>query len=291
MMQKKRYLLFLLLSIGLFLLLQSCGGAAPAPTEEEPAAEEPVVQPTMTVAPLLTPLIPVTGGGDTPTPAPTMTQDVPVAPPAATPVPRIPEQRRLTLEFPPKIRAGDSDIIRLTLEIDEMGNIAPTAEIEGNTVVGEVIEIPNLYDTHTIIAQSRLDMAGVQVIPEEMISQPLLPGKSVTFLWSIRPSEAGKYRGTVWFYLRFIPNDGSPETTRTISAQFVEVNATTFFGVKAVPARWLGAIGSFISGVLGMPLIDEVLKWLWRNALGVALFLLTIASCGHGRLVLHPFSR
>ncbi len=246
MMQKKRYLLFLFLSLGLLILLQSCGGAAPAPTEEEPAAEEPAAVPTMTMMPL-----------------PTMTQNVPVPTQALTAVPRIPEQRRLTLEFPPTIRAGDSDIIRLTLEVNEMGDIVPTAEIDGNIVVGEVVEVPNLYDTHTIIAQSRLVMAGVQVLPEEMISEPLLPGESVTFYWSILPEEAGEYRGTVWLYLRFIPHDGSPEMTRTISAQFIEVNATTFLGVKAGPARWLGAIGSFISGVLGTPLIDEILKWLW----------------------------
>jgi hypothetical protein len=30
------------------------------------------------------------------------------------------------------MRAGDSDIVRLTLEVDDLGNITPTAEIEGN---------------------------------------------------------------------------------------------------------------------------------------------------------------
>jgi len=37
----------------------------------------------------------------------------------------IPERRRLTLEFPARIRAGDSDIVRLTLELDASGNITP----------------------------------------------------------------------------------------------------------------------------------------------------------------------
>lgn len=249
-MQKKRYLLIFLLFLGSFLLLQSCG-AAGAPPMEEPAVEEPSEEPS--------------GGEPTAAPAPTATLSVPVPTQEAAAVPSIPEQRRLTLEFPPKIRAGDSDIVRLTLEVDDMGNIIPTAEIDGNTVTGEVVEIPNLYDTHKVIAESRLDMAGVQVLPAEMISEPLLPGESVTFYWSVRPDDTGAYRGTVWLYLRFIPNDGSTEMTRTLSAQFIEINATSFFGMKAAPARWVGAIGSFISGVLGMPFIEEVVKWIWRR--------------------------
>ena len=79
--------------------------------------------------------------------------------------PAMPERRYLTLEFPPKIRAGDSDIVRLTLEVDDKGNIVPTAEIEGNVVKGQVIEIPNLYETHHVIAEARFDIAGVEVRP------------------------------------------------------------------------------------------------------------------------------
>lgn len=239
MMKKIRHLFFLLLSFGLYVLIQSCSSTAPEAlslTREAPAA------------------------------MPTATFDLPVPTPASTSVPGIPEQRRITLEFPPNIRAGDSDRVRLTLEMDEQGNIVPTAEIDGNVVTGDVVEIQNLYDTHYVLAESRLDMAGMQVLPAETISEPLLPGEAVTFYWSIRPSEAGEYRGTVWLYLHFIPKAGGKELTRTISAQFIEVNATTFLGVKAGTARWLGAIGSLISGILGMPLIDEVLKWLWGKA-------------------------
>ena len=235
MINLKHFLLALAFGLGFF-LLPSCGGLdEPA---GEPAAEE---------MPAL----------------PTATQGLPAAIPESTAVPSIPEQRRLTLEFPPSIRAGDSDRVRLTLEVDEMGNLTPTAIVDGNTVTGETVSIPNLYDTHNIVAQARLDMAGVEVLPAEIISEPLLPGDPVTFYWSVLLSDAGAYRGTVWVYLRFTPKEGGDSLTRTLSAQFIEIEATTFLGVKAGPARWLGAIGSFISGILGMPLIDEILKWLW----------------------------
>src|SRR5215207_4419081 len=74
----------------------------------------------------------------------------PTAVVAATHPPALPERRRLTVEFPPKMRAGDSDVVRLTLEVDDLGNLTPTAQIGGNEVTGEVIELPNLYESHHV---------------------------------------------------------------------------------------------------------------------------------------------
>ncbi len=201
-------------------------------------------------------------------PMPTATLSLPSSDGQMAASPAIPEQRRLTLEFPPVIRAGDADTVRLTLEMDEMGNVTPTAEIEGHEIGGEVVEIPNLYETHNVIAEARMDLAGVQIVPAENVSEPLLPGKSVTFYWSVRPTEAGEYRGMVWLYLRFVPKEGGEELVRTISAQFVEISATTLFGIKAGPARIAGAVGSFIGAVLGFPFADDVLKWLWKRVRG-----------------------
>ena len=52
---------------------------------------------------------------------------------------------------------------------------------------------------------------------------------------------------------------------KTVSAQFIEIRATTFFGAKAGPARVVGAFGSFIGAVLGFPFVDDLLKFLWKR--------------------------
>ena len=172
----------------------------------------------------------------------------------------------MTLEFPPKIREGDSDVVRLTLDMDDLGNITPTAEIEGHEVVGEVIEIPNLYETHNILAEAKMDMAGMQIIPAAIVSEPLLPGESATFYWSISAADAGEFRGTVWLYLRFIPKEGGEEMRRTISAQIIEIRSTKFFGIlSASPAKKIGAIGSLFGAILGFPFVDDVFKFLWKK--------------------------
>lgn len=220
----------------------SCGGMASSP--EEPAAA-PGPLPTQ---PLIF--------------TPTSASQPPVIEGAPTPAPAIPERRRLTLEFPAQIRAGDSDIVRLTLEVDDLGSLTPTAQFEGNLVGGEVIEIPDLYATHHVIAEARFDIAGMQVSPPDLSSQTLSKGQSVTFYWSVRPPEAGVYRGTIWFHLRFVEKAGGRESQKTVSAQIVEIEAVNFLGLPAGVVRTAGGVGSIVGAVIGFPFFEDIVKFL-----------------------------
>jgi hypothetical protein len=197
-------------------------------------------------------------------PAPTEKISVPM-PLSPQGAPTVPEMRVLTLEFPPVIRAGDSDVITLTLEVDEQGNLTPTVSSVGNVTRSEVVSIPNVYETHNVLAEARLDMAGVEIRPTDMVSQPLLPGQPVKFFWSVRPAEVGKYRGTVWCFLHFVPKTNGQESRQALSAQIVEVDATALFGIQAGPARWFGVVGTFVSSLLGLPFLESTLKWLWKK--------------------------
>jgi hypothetical protein len=187
------------------------------------------------------------------------------AAPEFTPQPALPERRRLTLEFPPRIRRGDSDVVRLTLEVDDLGNVTPTAQIGGNEVTGEVIEIPNLYETHHVVAEARFDIAGVEVRPTELVSEPLAPGNTATFYWSIRPPEAGVYRGTVWLYLRFVDKQTGEESRKTVSAQIVEIEAANLLGLSGGWARTTGVVGSLVGTIIGFPFFEDIVKLLFRR--------------------------
>jgi hypothetical protein len=180
-------------------------------------------------------------------------------------LPALPERRFLTLEYPPRMRAGDSDIIRLTLEVDDLGNITPTAEIEGNVVTGEVIEIPNLYETHQVIVESRFDVAGMEVRPDDLISAPISQVQTAVFYWSIRPNDVGFYRGTIWLYLRFVDKSSGEESRKTVSAQIVEIEAVNLLGFSANVARATGMAGSVVGTILGFPFFEDALKLLFRK--------------------------
>jgi hypothetical protein len=164
------------------------------------------------------------------------------------------------------MRAGvEVDIIRLTLEVDDLGNITPTAQAQGNVVVGETIEIPDLYETHNVTAEARLDLAGMQVQPADAIYEPLKRGQSATFYWSIRPQETGLYRGTVWLHLNFADKSTGEQSRVAVSAQIIEIEAVDFFGLSVNLARASGVAGSVVGGVLGFPFLEEILRFLFKR--------------------------
>ena len=195
-----------------------------------------------------------------PTAAPPSIVPTPVS--VSTSQPAIPERRRLTLEFPPEIRAGDSERVRLTLEVDDLGKIIPTAETGGNVITGETIAILNLYESHHVIVEARLDMAGMEVSPPDLSSQTLAQGQSVTFYWSIRPAETGLYRGTAWLYLRFVDRQNGEESRKAVSAQLVEIEAVNLLGLSANLARATGVVGSVVGTIVGFPFFEDILKFL-----------------------------
>jgi len=252
-------LLAALMLIAASLACSQSQSAAPAPTS---VAE----YPTAMEAPGDGPSQP--GEPESPTeaaPRPTLEPPSVIEPTAVPAVAAIAERRRLTLDYPPRIRAGDSDIVRLTLEVDDQGNITPTASMEGNVVTGGVVEIPNLYETHTVIVQARLDLAGVEVSPPGETSAQLVPGQTVSFFWSVSPREAGTFRGTLWLHLRFVDKVSGEELQRPILAQTVEIQGANLIGLSGNAARTAGLIGSVAGTVIGFPFLQDILKFLWKR--------------------------
>ena len=255
-MFRRRSIALLAAGLAVFFATAMCGlggGSAPAPAATN-EAETPAgaVRPTQAFA---LPTLPVTvqPSGGQPTAEPVL------------PPPAIPESRRVTLEYPPHIRQGDSDVVRLTLEVNSLGNVTPTAETPGNTVKGQNVQIPNLYETHNVFAEARLDLAGVDIRPGEEVSEQLLPGQSVTFYWSVHPGSSGEFRGTVWLFLRFINKATKEESRIAVSAQSVDISTSQVLGMGGGVARAVGGVGSVVGAVLGLPFADDILKWLWKR--------------------------
>jgi hypothetical protein len=134
-------------------------------------------------------------------------------------------------------------------------------------VTGEVIEIPNLYETHHVIAEARFDIAGLEVRPTEVVSEPISQGQTAVFYWSVRPQDVGVYRGTIWLYLKFVDKSSGEESQKTVSAQTVEIESTNFLGLSANLARSTGVVGSILGTILGLPFFEDIVKLLLRNRL------------------------
>jgi hypothetical protein len=126
-----------------------------------------------------------------------------------------------------------------------------------------VIEIPNLYETHFVVAEAKFDIAGLQVSPPDVISQVLEQGQTVNFFWSVRPEDTGTYRGTIWVYLGFEDKSSGEKGRKTVSAQLVEIEAVDFFGLSVNFARGTGVIGSIVGGVIGFPFFEDIVRFLF----------------------------
>jgi len=177
----------------------------------------------------------------------------------------LPESRSLRLEWPSAIRLGDAGVIRLTLEVDGQGNPTPAVGSTASALRSGAAQIPNLYATHNVVAEARLDLPGLQVMPPEAVNEPLRPGQPVTFYWRVSPWREGIYRGQVWLHLRFIPLDGGAESRQAVSVQPIAIKAVTFLGLTAGAAQVAGVAASFFGAFLGFPFLEVALRWLWQR--------------------------
>jgi hypothetical protein len=193
---------------------------------------------------------------------PPILPDPPTEQSPALPVRTILEERLLTFEWPAGIRVGDSDVVRLALLLDEGGSVTATPFFEGHDLLQERIALENLYDTHLVRAEARLDLAGAEVEPEGTVMQRMVPGEPVAFSWSIKPNEEGTVRGSVWLYLRYLPKEGEPgeELEKVIFTQTLEIQSLKVLGMGGFAARALGLLGIAVSTLIGLGDIFRFLR-------------------------------
>lgn len=169
------------------------------------------------------------------------------------------------MEHPRWLRVGRSESFRLSLAV-EGDRLVATAEVEGSEVTGEPIQIQDVYETHDVQAIASLHAAGLRVLPEEPISEPLMPGRSVSYHWNVAAEEAGSHVVTFTLRLRFQPKGGGNAIEETVWSRPFPIEARALSGLIPAPvATWIGAIGSAFGTFLGFPFLKEVIEWFLRR--------------------------
>ena len=173
----------------------------------------------------------------------------------------------LILSWPRVIRAGDAGFIDLSLEASGSGQSTQPTITSKQTSIDKRAIPPNLNQSCNVIAEARLDMGGMQVLPPGMSDQTFQKNQRIAFRWSIHPEEEGAFQGIVWFYLRAIPPDGSPEIERAIAALQIEGDVVSFLGLEGGTARIVGVVGLFICIFLGIPFLKTGPNWILNRFL------------------------
>jgi hypothetical protein len=169
------------------------------------------------------------------------------------------EARSVVLEYPKEMREGDSDVVLLTLAAAENG-LTATAQFADHTTSETTVQIPNVYDTHSVQAEAQIDLPGANANPAAPIVLPVVPGQKVTFAWTLKPDLAGTYRGVVTMLLIFTPLAGGESTRQMLYSQALGVDVVNLFGIGGQPARLMGLAGTVIGSFIT---VEDVVKWIF----------------------------
>lgn len=159
------------------------------------------------------------------------------------------EPRRLSISWPRKIRLGDVQSIAIVFAPEISG--AAGAELNGADD-----QLLDVFETHNVIVESRLELPGLAFTPDGQVSQYLRMGEPVAFVWKVKVEQADVYEGTAWVYLKFISKETGHEDKQVLTAQRFDFQGVDFFGLNYLSTRLIGSLGIAIGMVLGF-------DWLW----------------------------
>lgn len=133
----------------------------------------------------------------------------------------------LELTGPARLRLGESAAFAMTLTVKNC---------------------PDMTGGRHPLAEARLDLSGMELLPSGDITAPLVTERSVHFTWTGMANAAGRAAGQAWLYLRPDLNDERVP----LFAQDIELEVMTLAGLGQTPAAILGF--ALLSGCLGAAL-------------------------------------
>lgn len=249
-------------------LLAWLAGCAPAATPSQapqatarPAATETIPEAGETEAAQVTPAPQATQSGAA-SPAPTQRTATPAAAtgepgPTAT---SVIEARVVELEWPPRLRLGESDVMRLSL-VPSTDGYQVITEFDEHTTLTQTVAVEQLTG-YELWGVARLDGAGFRLSPEGDQAQRLLVGVPATWRWTLRPVSGGQQRLAVILRLRWLPltQNSNPPREVTLYDRAVTVRVLSFFGLTMREAALAGVLGLVFGSSLSLPLAAHVLR-------------------------------
>jgi hypothetical protein len=159
------------------------------------------------------------------------------------------EGRQVQLTIPKFARKGD--IYSLTLLMEPMSS-------------GSVPGSDDVYKTHNLVAQARLELEGVPYSPTNDVYSALRPEQPSIMKWLIRPESSGTFKATIWLHLQFMPHPDPFEevfpSNRLLAAPEFEIETSSLLGLSGMIVRVIGGV----STVLGLVFISEpyIVAWI-----------------------------
>jgi hypothetical protein len=163
------------------------------------------------------------------------------------------ETRRVMLECPSFMRIGDTEVI--TLVFEPIQDDTPSSNPVGKS--------SDVYSNYNIMAEARIEAAGIRINPANPTRESMPSGHSVNFKWQVNVERAGAYKGNVWLSLRFLPLDGTSASQEPIFVREVTIHAVSLLGMGGPLARVVGTVGIMLSVLIILDdMIGLVRNWI-----------------------------
>jgi Ternary complex associated domain 9 len=256
---------------------------APSPWSVESPIEQPVQPPGLSLS-TATPLSEISGSANEPVePAPPI-QILPTQFEPATQIPRqstsiarsnaqtksseptispatptLPmDDHIIQVEWPIRIRLGESDVVRLRLIPSNQSYILIT-EYPEHQVVTQTVTIQHTPG-YELYAVARLDGVGFDISPEGEQSQYLSENHDFIWRWSLTPRQSGNHRLSINLIFRWMPAGQTGRPIREVVAysRSLDVTVSSFMGLTTSQTMATGWI-AFLLGS-GLSLLAIVIK-------------------------------
>ncbi|MEP7359411.1 MAG: hypothetical protein ABI847_19325 [Anaerolineales bacterium] len=256
-MTRARWLLLVLLGGALAIWLAACApSSTPASVQTQVVGQTSVVKETQVINQVAT-AAPQATQAATQLPLPTTTSPASTAAPSATPAV---EERIVEVEWPPQMRLGDSDLVRLSL-LPSVDGFVITTEFENHQTVTHTVDVQPLagYD---LAGVARLDAVGFSQSPTGDQAQPLVFGQPATWRWTLKPLSAGQQRLALTLRLRWVPKPGTANPARetVLYDHGFTVQVISFLGLTTREVTMLGVAGLVFGGTLSLPMAAYALR-------------------------------
>jgi hypothetical protein len=97
--------------------------------------------------------------------------------------------------------------------------------------------------------EGRLELAGADLFPAEIMRVPYHPGQTVSFRWLVTAHADTAENGTLWL-VAVVMDAGKQETRYPMLARPIQVEVQQVLGLSFPSARWVGS-GMIVTGLIG----------------------------------------
>jgi len=229
-MRKDRAVYLTLVMSALLVVAVFAASCSPASPTSIPQPTPQSIRPTQAPEARVTPLATLQ-----PTQAPRLTATL------------VQEARVLELEWPARLKLGDSDTVRLSL-LPSVDGYTVSAEFPEHQVRSQAVQVqrPEGYE---LLAAARLEGVNFEISPSSEQVGPLPPGEGLTWHWTVAPRRPGQQRLAIRLALRWMQS-GEVARESQVYARAIDVRVLSILGLTTSQAMAASLAGLIVGGGL-----------------------------------------